>query len=62
VLNGPPLLTGADLKDMGLTPGPIFRRILDGLEQARVAGEIADRPAAAAWVRTFLAAGPGPDG
>jgi poly(A) polymerase len=62
VLNGPPLLTGADLKDMGLTPGPIFSRILDGLEQARVAGEIADRPAAAAWVRAFLAAGPGPDG
>jgi poly(A) polymerase len=56
VLTGPPLLTGYDLKGMGLAPGPIFGQIMDGLEQARVAGEIAGREAAIVWVRDFLAA------
>ena len=54
VLAGPPLLTGDDLKGIGLTPGPIFGQIIDGLEQAQVAGEIAGREAAFAWVRAFL--------
>jgi poly(A) polymerase len=57
VLSGPPLLTGYDLKEMGLTPGPLFGRILAGLEQARVAGEIDGRGQAEDWVRDFLAAG-----
>lgn len=55
VLTGPPLLTGDDLKCMGLDPGPIFREILNGLEQAQVAGEIAGREAAIIWVRDFMA-------
>lgn len=55
VLTGPPLLTGDDLKCMGLEPGPVFREILDGLEQAQVAGEIAGREAAIIWVRGFMA-------
>ncbi|MEN8134964.1 MAG: HDIG domain-containing metalloprotein [Thermodesulfobacteriota bacterium] len=59
VLTGPPLLNGNDLKEMGLAPGPIFGQIMDGLEQARVAGEIAGREEAMAWVKDFLAAGPG---
>ncbi|MDF1578617.1 MAG: HDIG domain-containing protein [Desulfurivibrionaceae bacterium] len=56
VLSGPPLLDGHDLKRMGLAPGPLFGRILAGLEQARVAGEIGGRGAAEDWVRDFLAA------
>ncbi|MEN8143235.1 MAG: HD domain-containing protein [Thermodesulfobacteriota bacterium] len=55
VLAGPPLLTGRYLIEMGLEPGPIYGRILDGIEQARVAGEIDDRQQAVAWVKDFLA-------
>ncbi len=55
VLSGPPLLNGHDLKEMGLEPGPIFGQIMDGIEQARVAGEIEDREEAMVWVRGFLA-------
>jgi tRNA nucleotidyltransferase (CCA-adding enzyme) len=35
-----PLLTGHDLKKMGLTPGPIFKKILDTLLKARLDGEV----------------------
>jgi poly(A) polymerase len=56
VLLGPRLIGGDDLKAMGLTPGPIFREVLEGLEQARVDGEVGDREAALAWVCAFLAA------
>lgn len=56
VLLGPRLIDGEDLKALGLTPGPIFREVLDGLEQARVDGEVGDRQGALAWVHNFLAA------
>jgi len=55
VLQSPPLLTGNDLKEMGLIPGPEFRRILEGVQQAQVAGELDDRKTAIAWVKSFLA-------
>ncbi|MFO7607415.1 MAG: HDIG domain-containing protein [Desulfurivibrionaceae bacterium] len=58
VLSGPPLLTGHDLKEMGLEPGPLFGRLLSGLEQARVAGEIDGKEQAEDWVRAFLTARP----
>ncbi len=35
-----PLLTGHDLKEMGLIPGPIFKKILDTLLKARLDGEV----------------------
>ncbi len=35
-----PILTGADLKTMGLKPGPQFKKILDQLLDARLNGEI----------------------
>jgi tRNA nucleotidyltransferase (CCA-adding enzyme) len=35
-----PILTGADLKAMGLKPGPRFKQILDQLLDARLNGEI----------------------
>jgi hypothetical protein len=34
----------------------LFGKILDSLEQARVAGEVGDREEALAWVSRFLAA------
>ncbi|OQA94872.1 MAG: CCA-adding enzyme [Chloroflexi bacterium ADurb.Bin222] len=38
-----PLLTGSDLKDLGLAPGPLFRQILDTARIARLNGEIETR-------------------
>ncbi|MGH7235070.1 MAG: CCA tRNA nucleotidyltransferase [Nitrospiraceae bacterium] len=35
-----PLLTGADLKALGLKPGPIYKQILDRLLDARLNGEV----------------------
>jgi tRNA nucleotidyltransferase (CCA-adding enzyme) len=35
-----PILTGSDLKTMGLKPGPKFRQILDRLLDARLNGEV----------------------
>jgi tRNA nucleotidyltransferase (CCA-adding enzyme) len=46
-----PLLTGEDLKAMGLLPGPRFKELLSGLLDAQLNGQVADRPAAEAWVR-----------
>ncbi len=50
-----PLLTGHDLIEVvGLEPGPVFRRLLDGLEEARAALEVNTREEALAWVRARL--------
>ena len=35
-----PSLNGADLKAMGLKPGPIYKKILDRLLEARLNGEV----------------------
>jgi len=45
------LLTGADLKDMGLAPGPLFKEILEALEDAQLAGTVTDRDQALALAR-----------
>ncbi len=58
VLEQPRLLTGTDLQELfSLDPGPIFKTILDGLQQAQVAGEVCGRVAAIEWVRAFLEQG-----
>ncbi len=38
-----PVTTGQDLKRLGFTPGPIYRRILDRLKEARLNGEVGSR-------------------
>jgi tRNA nucleotidyltransferase (CCA-adding enzyme) len=35
-----PILTGADLKAMGLKPGPRFKQVLDQVLDARLNGEV----------------------
>jgi poly(A) polymerase len=45
-----PLLRGKDLITLGFDPGPIFQRILSGLEEAQLEGEIASREQAIEWV------------
>ncbi len=56
VLKGPRLVTGHDLiARFGLTPGPRFKEILNGVASAQAAGEVSDRREALAWVARFLA-------
>jgi poly(A) polymerase len=43
-----PLITGDDLKELGMNPGPAFRRILEQVYDAQLEGQITDRPAAKA--------------
>jgi poly(A) polymerase len=42
-LNPPPLLTGDDLKEMGLKPGPHFKRMLDAVRNGQLDGTITTR-------------------
>ncbi|HEX2055769.1 MAG TPA: hypothetical protein VHF07_04710 [Nitrospiraceae bacterium] len=55
-----PTLTGADLKAMGLKPGPHYKRILATLLDARLNGELAsdaeEREMAARLVKRALKA------
>jgi poly(A) polymerase len=45
-----PILTGYDLIDMGYTPGPIFKEILDSLEEAQLEGTVKDKEGATRFV------------
>jgi poly(A) polymerase len=47
----PRLITGDDLKDLGLPPGPAFREILQAVEDAQLEGRISDRQKALKFVR-----------
>jgi poly(A) polymerase len=46
-----PLLTGADLIGMGLSPGPLFGEILQRIEEAQLEGDLKTKEDAEAWVR-----------
>ena len=51
----PPLLTGKDLiTDFGLEPGPLFSKILNGLQVAQVEGEVVTAEEAVRWVKEFI--------
>lgn len=50
-LDPEPLIDGEDLIDLGLKPGPTFRRILDAAYDAQLEGRIADRAQALALAR-----------
>jgi poly(A) polymerase len=39
-LNPPPLLTGHDLTTLGLTPGPLFKHLLDAVREAQLEGTV----------------------
>ncbi len=55
VLEQPPIVTGHDLIDLGLTPGPDFKMILSSLEKARIEGSIQTRSQGLAWLESFVA-------
>ncbi len=50
-----PQLTGDDLKQLGLKPGPVYREILQGLRLSRLDGSIGTRDEEIAWVRAHFA-------
>jgi poly(A) polymerase len=52
-----PLLSGRDLRALGLAPGPQYQAILDAVDEARARGEIASPGDARAWVRARFGAG-----
>ncbi len=51
-----PSLTGADLKSLGLKPGPLFRKILDRLLDARLDGDVKSEADEREVVKKFVRA------
>ena len=49
-----PLLTGRDLIEMGLTPGPRFKEVLAQIEDAQLEGRVATQEAARAMAKALL--------
>jgi len=49
-----PSMTGKDLKAMGFTPGPLFKKILDRLLQARLNGEVSSKTEERVLARHFV--------
>ena len=51
----PRLISGHDLKStFGLTPSPLFAKILKQVDEGRLSGELETRDQALEWVRTYL--------
>ncbi len=49
----PRLITGDDLKEMGITPGPRFKEILQAVEEAQLDGKFSDRQRALDFARSL---------
>jgi len=47
----PRLVTGEDLKELGLNPGPRFKQILLAVEEAQLDGQLSDRDSALQFVK-----------
>lgn len=45
------LVSGRDLIELGLTPGPLFKTLLSEIEEARLEGTISNREEALGWVK-----------
>ncbi|GAB4332463.1 MAG: CCA tRNA nucleotidyltransferase [Desulfobulbaceae bacterium] len=55
VRSGPPLVTGRDLiEELCLEPGPIFRRILETVEEAQMEKKVTTREEAMALARQYI--------
>ena len=55
VIDPPPLMTGDDLKSLGLKPGPEFKTLLDEIRDAQLNDEITTHAAAMEMARTLAA-------
>jgi poly(A) polymerase len=51
VIRPKPLISGYDLIELGLVPGPIFSEILTAVEDSQLEGRLESRSAALDWVR-----------
>ena len=47
-----PLLTGNDLIELGIKPGPAVGQLLTELREKQLADELKTKPAARAWVKS----------
>jgi poly(A) polymerase len=56
----PPLVTGDDLIELGLRPGPRFGEILEAVETRQLEGALRDREEALAWVKAEFSTANGP--
>src|SRR5205807_1904742 len=50
-LNPPPLVTGDDLPQLGLAPGPIYKRLLDAVREAQLEGTVKTKNEALGMVK-----------
>jgi hypothetical protein len=48
-----PLVTGQDLIDRGLKPGPRFRELLDEIKERQAEGTLKDRQEALEYIEQF---------
>jgi poly(A) polymerase len=55
-LNPRPFLTGDDLKELGVPPGPIYKVLLDAVREAQLEGTVRTRGEALELVKRLLAA------
>ncbi|MEZ6064348.1 MAG: CCA tRNA nucleotidyltransferase [Planctomycetaceae bacterium] len=53
-INPPPLIDGADLKRLGLQPGPRFRELLDGVRELQLNSDLTTTSDALDWIRAQL--------
>jgi poly(A) polymerase len=51
----PPLVTGRDLIELGLTPGPRFKEILETIQTEQLEGRILDREPALEYLKSLAA-------
>lgn len=57
IIDPPPLISGDDLKSLGLKPGPDFKTLLDTIRDAQLNDQITTRDQALALARTSLVQG-----
>src|SRR5262249_12412123 len=58
-LNPPPLLTGHDLMQLGIKPGPLYKTILERVREAQLDGTIHTREEAIALAKSVYNQAPG---
>jgi len=54
-----PIINGDDLKQLGLPPGPGYRRILEAVEEAQLDGRVTSKEQALQYVRQYANQGQG---
>jgi poly(A) polymerase len=50
----PPLVSGRDLLELGMKPGPLFKTMLSEIQDEQLEGKISDREQALKWIRRRL--------